>query len=1580
MPVSDALVVGEGWISEHYFTTDATKQSFQARVIERRKAWEEEKEHGTTRTRFTAARGGLLSTFVNLTPGAADRVDDLYATLRAVLGFDRPGLAVHVDGPVHRVAAAGMTGSAPLAIVHAVAVESVEDLLAKDAETLVEPFDLDETTRHTSVARTVSALFTAADHPDFVLVLAGRLALVAERERWAEGRYLLVDLQIVCERNDDKRGGEVDRALTCLDAASLAPDADGEVWWRIPLEESVRHTVGVSADLREGVRLSIEIIANEVVTRRRAKGHDPLPTDQAQVLARQSLRFLYRILFLLYAEASPELGVLPTGAPEYERGYSLDRLRDLTLVDMTNPQSIVGTHLYDSLGVLFGLVDSGHTPENEGDEHEGLTFRSLRADLFRPSATALIDETGLGNSALQQVLRHLLLSKESKGKDRGFISYAELGINQLGAVYEGLMSYTGFFAETDLFEVAKGGDASKGSWVVPTDRADDISESDFVKTRDPVTDELVPVLHERGTFVYRLAGRERQQSASYYTPEVLTRFVVSQALEELLDQDSHITTAAEILGLTVCEPALGSGAFAIEAVRQLADEYLKRRQNELGETIDPDAYPRELQKVKAYLALHQVYGVDLNGTAVELAEISLWLDTMVEGLEAPWFGLHLRRGNSLIGARRAVYSREQVSSKSWLKTVPRDVPMSDMPDDVLNGRPGGGAGSVHHFLLPAEGWGSAVDAKEAKTLAPEAMAALKQWRKSVAAKPTKKQTDQLIELGYRVEALWQLAWQRLQIAEREIRRSVDVWGADDLQAGGAVTREQIEESLADANGAYRRLRRVMDAWTALWFWPLTATETTIEVDGVDRVDRVVQPPTFDQWIDALQKLLGRAPEVKKPFAEGQMSLASASSWEDLAEAEDSDRRYAGAVSIESLLAQHPWLVVCDRIAERYGFFHWELDFAPTFAAGGFDLQVGNPPWVRPTYDAESLLAEGDPWWQLRSRTSLDQIAARRRATLELPRMQDLLLSASSAIASTSAFLGAVTQYPQLARLQPDLYRCFMLLAWRNQSKDGSSGLVHPESHFTDAKAGLLRSATYLRLRRHWQFINELSLFEIHHLVSYGVHVYGAVRERPDFISAYSLYHPDTAERSLAHNGLGAAPGLKNEEGRWDVRPHRERLIRVTSEVISTWHALLEQPETPVLQSRTLYVVNQSSAAALAKLAKVRRLEQTGYEFSMGWHEVDDRRAGLFDVGWGTPERWRDVILMGPHIHVATPFYKAPNRAMANNLDWSRVDLEKLAGDAVPTTTYKRSTDQTSYDANFPRWRGFTETSPRDYYRVAWRSMAASTGERTLIPALIPPGAVHLKQNMYALGFPQQPAFKVVLVAGLMSSLIADFLVRAVPKSSIPKSLVGKLPFGDGPLADHVVVRALLLNSVTSAYGDLYNEVMADSPHRRDAWSGGIEYPGRRAFRSLPETWTDEVPLRRASDRRQALVEIDAIAALMFGLSADELCTIYRTQFSVLYGYDRNTYYYDANGRLVPNGVLTVWRKKRDSITEEERTARNQAGNTYTYELPFVTLDREADMRQAYAHFEKVLSTSSSGEDGSSGSGGTRGDSREAVNV
>lgn len=1561
MAASDALIVGEDWISEYYFTTDARSESFQAKVTERRKTWDEEfraaKEGGdpagkadTVLSRFATARGNLSAEFASLlsdAPGGADaRLPELYSKLRTILGYHTGEFTLKQVGPVLRVSTPDLNEAAPLVIVEARAAATVEDLIAKadkdtprqEARTLLAPYDVDEKDTITSVSRLLSMLFVAEDGPDFALVLAGRWLLVAERARWAEGRYLAIDLQLVCDRNDTKRGGEIDRALTCVSAESLAPDAEGAIWWHGVFEDSVKHTAAVTEGLREGIRLSIEIIANEVVRRRKDQGLDPLPEDQAQPLARQALRYLYRILFLLYAEASPELEVLPVGAEEYDQGYGLDRLRELILVELTGPRAINGTHIYESLALLFDLVDRGHQPPGAQDgEQEGLVFNSLRADLFLPKATTLIDETGLGNTALQQVLRHLLLSEEARGKDRGFISYATLGINQLGAVYEGLMSYTGFFAEEDLHEVARDGNPAKGSWVVPVTRSAHLSPKDFVTVQDEVTGEDKPVIHQRGTFVFRLAGRERQQSASYYTPEVLTRFTVSQALEELLDQDGHTTTAEEILNLTVCEPALGSGAFAIEAVRQLAEQYLRRRQNELGERIDPEQYPAELQRVKAHIALHQVYGVDLNATAVELAEISLWLDTMVSGLRAPWFGLRLRRGNSLIGARRAVYTQAQVKDKSWLTATPADVPMTGMVDEI--GRETVAAqsgGRIHHFLLPADGWGSAVEAKEAVALAPQRAAALKKWRSAIKSKPATRQQNALVELSHRTEALWQLTLRRLEIAESEARRDIPLWGRDDPGHTQAVTREDIEKTLAKRNGAYQRLRRVMDAWAALWFWPLTDTGGAV-------------PPTLDQWIEACQQLLGREPEARKKPT-GMTTLGAATNWNDLNDAEDMNLAFAGAVDVDDVLEKHEWLKVCEKVADQQGFFHWELDFATVLARGGFDLQLGNPPWVRPDTDVDALLAEGDPWWQLALKPSETARAAKRETTLALPGITDLVLDGTTNVVVTSEYLGSAHAYPMLAGLRTDLYRCFMEQTWSHSSPKGIVSLVHPESHFTDEKAGLLRENTYLRLRRHWQFVNELTLYEVDHHVRFGVHVYGQDYGSVRFVMASSLYHPDTVERSLRHDGSGDEPGLKDLDGNWDVRPHRGRILDVTDRTLRIWHAVMEDDSVPVRQTRMVYTVNKAAADVLATLSRQPRAGSLSLEFSTGWNETTDRRKGYFELQWGVPRSWNDVILQGPHLFVATPMYKSPNETMKHNQDWSATDFEKLSADAIPVTAYKPTGSRARYDAAYTHWES---GSARDYYRIAWRAMAANVGERTLIPALIPPRAAH-PHGVSSAGLPEKDLKYLCAISGFLNSLIADFCVRAAPKSGIPLATINRLPVcPDHSLQAALLVRILRLNCVVDAYADLWRDVYRDA-FAGDQWVSGRSRGNRPELGAIAPEWTVATPLRIAEDRRQALVEIDALVALMLGVTADQLCTIYRTQFAVLYGYDHNSYVYDAKGRLVPNEVLSVWRKKGDAISGAERTATNQAGYTYIYELPFTLLDREKDMREAYAEFERRL--------------------------
>ena len=1570
MAVSDALVVGEDWISEHYFTTDTAKESFLARVLERRKEWEALEKPAdpgteptpTPRSRFRAERSRLEELLAalpaddasTLTGAALEAAEQLDALLRDILGFASAEYRLTERGPVTLVRPVGDEGPAPLALLRARPVTTVEDLLVKDALTLAEtwePVDLADSGAPVlegaepveSVSRALSTLMTDEHGPAFALVLAGQWALIAERERWPEGRWLAVNVQLVVERHEMTRGGEVERALTCLDARSLVPTAEGETWWTATLEDSAAHTVGVSKDLREGVRASIEIIANDVVRRRAARGLEPLAQERAQDLALQSLRYIYRVIFLLYAEASPELGVLPVGAAEYDAGYGLDRLRELALVELHEESSQAGTHIYESLDRLFRLVDGGHNAEVSAQDEggfDGLVFRPMRADLFRPEATALIDEVGLGNGALLRVLRHLLLTKENTKSGRGFISYVELGINQLGAVYEGLMSYSGSFAAERLWEVAPGGDASKGSWVVPEDVMKGLEEKDFVTVEDEVTGERHNVTYEKGQFVYRLSGRDRQRSASFYTPEVLTRFTVQQALAELLDQDGHTTSAEEILHLTVCEPALGSGAFAIEAVRQLAEQYLSRRERELGRRVDPEERPRELAKVKAFIALHQVYGVDLNATAVELAEVSLWLDTMVEGLAAPWFGLRLRRGNSLVGARRALYSTSQLKKRAWLSVAPVAEPLSwvaDAIDDDAKAsrhRIGGAldvSGSIHHFLLPAKGWGSAVEVpKQVRDLVDAGrLKALKTWRREITKALSTTQALRLTAMARRVEVLWEMTLRRLRVAEAEASRRIDLWGREaQADAGSTVSREDIEAYLAEPGSAYRRLRLVMDAWCALWYWPLT-TE--------------VRPPSLDEWLGALEGLLGIAGKAGPTDA---ATFADATAWDELEQAEEMDLGFAGARAIDSVIEEHEWLTVVRDVAETQGFFHWELDFATVFARGGFDLQVGNPPWVRPTVDLNSLLSDGDPWWSLSHKPSVAVKKERMPLTLARPGVLGTVLDGTAEVIVLSELLSDPTIYPLLSG-QPDLYRAFMCQVWEHQSERGISSLIHMETHFTDAKTPQLRAAAYRHLRRHWQFINELQLFDIDHHNAYGIHVYGS-EQSPSFRHAASLYHPETAHRSLMHDGSGEEPGFKDPHtGTWDLRPHAARIESIDESALKVWQSVTESDDwhsAPMVST-----VNSAASRTLATLATQPRISTLNLQFSSGWHETSDFEKGRFEKAWG-PASWDDAILQGPHLHVSSPLYKQPNESMKHNLDWTSTDLEALPPSAQPVTQYKPAGDRATYDRLYTHWG---DSSARDHYRIAWRTQVPLTGERTLTPSIIPPGSAHV-DGLFSAGLPQRSDEVLTLTSGILSSLLIDFYTRSRGFSHIRGSVANSLPTvrPTSALARRVRYRTLRLNCLTDAYADLWAECWDES------FVSDTPILERYDERPIDPEWTADTPLRRAEDRRNAQVEIDVMVAMMLGVPIEDLCTIYRTQFAVLYDYDhgrgQGACVYDANGRQVPTPVRQAWEKRQRPIFNEgmplaERTHIHPDSEvSYVYDLPFRIRDRESDFRRIHA--------------------------------
>ncbi len=571
---------------------------------------------------------------------AQDKLHELHGEILQALGFPS-GLI-------------GQSATVPGVVVveGAWAVDTDASSNPDDAGRLLEAYAVDNRRTIDTCFALASYLFTTDEPPRYVLILNGGVLTLADRHTWGEGRYLAVSLDVAFGRNDARPAGELDAIAALFGADSLLPPPEGgDAQLAKLVAESRQKAVGVSGELREGLRRSVELIANEVLDRIREQGVDPTqlmePRDLAKSLGRESLRYLYRILFLLYAEARPDLGVLPSDDREYVEGYSMARLGDLVSRKLGGEQARRSFHLYESLDLLFRMVNEGHegrgtnVVEADASEGVGIRFEALKSDLFLPEYTQHIGraafrhpddddepsprmiDTRLRNGTLYQVLRLLMLTKGKRKERGGFISYAQLGINQLGAVYEGLMSYSGFIAAEELYEVAKNGDSKDGSWMIPASKVDEYDDEVFVTRVDDETGIRSRERYPAGSFVYRLAGRDRQTSASYYTPQSLTEVTVQLALKYRLDQDGTVTKARELLDWTICEPALGSGAFLNEAINQVAAEYLRRRQSELDTRIDPDQYATELQKVKAYIALHNSYGVDLNRTAVELAEVSL---------------------------------------------------------------------------------------------------------------------------------------------------------------------------------------------------------------------------------------------------------------------------------------------------------------------------------------------------------------------------------------------------------------------------------------------------------------------------------------------------------------------------------------------------------------------------------------------------------------------------------------------------------------------------------------------------------------------------------------------------------------------------------------------------------------------------------------------------------------------------------------------------------------------------------------------------------------------------------------------
>lgn len=275
----------------------------------------------------------------------------------------------------------------------------------------------------------------------------------------------------------------------------------------------------------------------------------------ARELKDECLTMVYRLLFLFYAEAREDLEILPVKDTVYQKGYSLEMLRDLEMVALTTDSSRNGDFFSKSLWKLFYYLHNGVKTSN------GFEMKPLDSPLFDNNELKHLSGVQFRNIVLQQIIKRLSLSDQSKSKRIGRISYANLGINQLGSVYESLLAYSGFFAAETLIEVkaADDADGKDGTFLVPLARRDDFKEDEILKDpENPVYDKQI----SKGHFVYRLNGRDRKKSASYYTPEVLTQTTVKYTLKGIIDklkdrQEKGEDCADEILNLKILEPAMG---------------------------------------------------------------------------------------------------------------------------------------------------------------------------------------------------------------------------------------------------------------------------------------------------------------------------------------------------------------------------------------------------------------------------------------------------------------------------------------------------------------------------------------------------------------------------------------------------------------------------------------------------------------------------------------------------------------------------------------------------------------------------------------------------------------------------------------------------------------------------------------------------------------------------------------------------------------------------------------------------------------------------------------------------------------
>jgi hypothetical protein len=443
----------------------------------------------------------------------------------------------------------------------------------------------------------VQAFLNASPDNRWAIVTNGRvLRLLHKHYQIYSKGYVEFDLESICEA----RASADWRALYRLLHASRFWTRPGEE--KCPLdrlnEESVAAGVKVGEQLQGNVRRAIQHLATgflDAPTLARLREHE----QETRAFYAEVLHVVYRILFSLYAE---QRGMLPKhNSPSilYRQEYSLARLAER--VTRSFPATDAHVDLWEGLKATFHMVAVG-VP--------ALGIFGYNGELFSEEKTPTLRRLTCRNGALLQAIRALTFVEHEGGLQR--VNYADVGVEEIGAVYESLLEYVP--RVTSQAEVVDG--------------------------------ESVPA----NSFYLDPRGTSRKTTGSYYTRPELVAELVKTALKPVLEErlaragaDPKAREAA-LLALHVVDPACGSAAFLIAATNYLGQELARIRTN--------DDYPADhaLRVARRDVLMRCIYGVDLNPMAVELAKVSLWITSAVEDLPLNFLDHHIKCGNALIGA------------------------------------------------------------------------------------------------------------------------------------------------------------------------------------------------------------------------------------------------------------------------------------------------------------------------------------------------------------------------------------------------------------------------------------------------------------------------------------------------------------------------------------------------------------------------------------------------------------------------------------------------------------------------------------------------------------------------------------------------------------------------------------------------------------------------------------------------------------------------------------------------------------------------------------------------------------------